>query len=337
MVNRNNNKNKYTSYFTFQLSRLQQWYLLCMITILSFFFYFGLFANTENETSKLQLQSIHRKYGRQITVVINTFKRPQMLEDAIDYYSQCDLVKYIYIIWSEKQPPTESIIMKYEKFIEPKVIFSTQEIDSLNNRFKPLTQTYTDSIFTVDDDMRVNCKDLHTGYEVWQSSPSSLVGYMPRLHIRRSEDTLIYRCWWTVWWRGYYSIILTKAAFLHHKFFVSYTEDMPDSIKALVDKSRNCEDIAMQFHMTNSTQLPPIYVKGHLQDLGALNGISTNKNIITAGHMDQRSFCLNELVKIYGFNPLKYSHVIVDSADNGWTNVPSTWYEYISSDLWKFY
>ena len=74
---------------------------------------------------------------------------------------------------------------------------------------------------------------------------------------------------------------------------------MPASIRALVDKERNCEDLAMQFLVSSQSNLPPIFVKGHLQDLGVLNGISTSKNIISAGHMDKRSQCLNDLVEIY--------------------------------------
>ena len=71
-------------------------------------------------------------------------------------------------------------------------------------------------------------------------------------------------------------------------------------------------------------------------DLGALNGISTSQNAILSKHMNKRSECLNWLVSVYGMNPLIFSHTFVDSASNGWTNTPSTWWEYISSDLWKF-
>lgn len=162
------------------------------------------------------------------------------------------------------------------------------------------------------------------------------MGYMPRLHLRGKDHNLVYRCWWRVWWHGVYSIILTKAAILHHDFFAMYTYNLPKEIHALVDRERNCEDIAMQFLMANVTGLPPIYVKGHLEDLGALNGISTRQNVATAAHMDRRSMCLNELAKIFGRVPLVPSHMIIDSASNGWTNVPSSWWEFISSDLWKW-
>ena len=210
-------------------------------------------------------------------------------------------------------------------------------MDSLNNRFSPLTGSHSDAIFSVDDDMRVPCEELLLAYQVWRGSPRSLIGFMPRIHLR-SQGKLVYRCWWRVWWSGTYSIILTKAAMLHHDYFKKYFQEMPQSIRDLVDRSRNCEDLAMQFLISNSTSLPPIYVKGHLQDLGVLNGLSTNQNVVSAGHMDARSQCLNDLEAIYRRNPLVKSQIVVDSGLAGlWVNEPSTWYEYLSSDLWNFF
>jgi len=184
--------------------------------------------------------------------------------------------------------------------------------------------------------MRVPCVELELGQEVFRGSSQSIIGFMPRIHVRGAGG-YIYRCWWRVWWYGAYSIILTKAAFLHHRYFHLYTNVMPEKIRKYVDDSRNCEDLAMQFLVSNITGLRPIYIKGHLTDLGVLNGISTSKNVIAAGHMDKRTDCLNELVKLYDNKlPLIKSHIIIDAAANKWTNEPSTWWEYISSDLWNF-
>jgi hypothetical protein len=183
--------------------------------------------------------------------------------------------------------------------------------------------------------MRVPCHELAVAYDVWRGSSRSLIGFMPRVHIRRNGK-LTYRCWWRVWWEGSYSIILTKAALLHHDYFKAYFQLLPSSIRDLVDKHRNCEDIAMQYLVANMTSLPPIYVKGHLEDKGALNGISTSQNVLKAGHMKERDWCLNTLEKMFGHNPLVKSHFFVDLADNRLTNSPSTWFEYLSSDLWKW-
>ena len=129
---------------------------------------------------------------------------------------------------------------------------------------------------------------------------------------------------------------MTKAAFIHHDFFKVYTDSMPPGVHAFIDAGRNCEDIAMQYLVSNRTALPPIYVRGYMTDLGVLGGISTSRNIVSAAHMDARSNCLTQLSKLFRGTPLVYSKTIVASAANGWINAPSTWSEYISSDLWNF-
>jgi len=197
----------------------------------------------------------------QLTIVMNTFKRNDMMLDAIKFYSTCPVVKHIYITWSEKQPPPPRITARFTNRQHPTVTFRQEPEDSLNNRFHPISGPHNDAIFSVDDDMRVPCEDLDLAYEVWRGSPRSIVGYMPRIHLRRKNGKLEYRCWWRVWWHGLYSIILTKAAILHHDYFELYSQPHHAMVRNLVDRRRNCEDIAMQFLVANTTMLPPIYVK----------------------------------------------------------------------------
>jgi hypothetical protein len=260
-----------------------------------------------------------------------------MLSSAIDYYSKCHQhVESIHITWSESTPPPESLKKKLNQYHTPLILFDEYTTDSLNNRFIPLTSHFTNAIFAVDDDMRVPCSDLELAFETWLNNQQAIVGFMPRIHVIQN-GLLQYRCWWSVWVKGAYSIMLTKAAFLHHNYFDLYTNHMPKTIHQFIDHGMNCEDIAMQYLVTNHTSLPPVYVKGHISDLGVLGGISTSRNIVTAAHMDARSNCLNQLSTLFGKTPLVYSHTIVDSAANGWFNAPSTWSEYISSDLWNFF
>lgn len=298
------------------------------------------------------------------------------------------------MIWSESDKVPNHILQRYSSYQEssslagsiPIIYFDVQTIDSLNNRFKPLPpNTRTEAILSVDDDMRIPCDELSLSFEVWRNSPRNLIGFMPRLHVaipnhpaqslranqndgdkpkESKEQTGIYsnvyyayRCWWKVWARGEYSMILTKAAILHHDFFHAYFNILPKTVFTYIDDRRNCEDIAMQFLASNMTGLPPIYVKGHLSDkgncnvinylsisieffllspVGALGGISTSQNVVKAKHMQARDECVNDLIQIFGRNPLQASHVVIDAAYNGWTHSPSTWLEYISSDLWKW-
>lgn len=104
-----------------------------------------------------------------------------------------------------------------------------------------------------------------------------------------------YGGWWSVWWMGTYSMVLSKAAFFHRKYLDLYTHEMPSSIHDyvsreryglngnflgdiwdseinlllnfkdifLIFRARNCEDIAMSLLVANATGAPPIWVKGN--------------------------------------------------------------------------
>jgi hypothetical protein len=311
----------------------KQWKYLLLLLMFSVVTYLYIIVG---DLSPAVDRSISNANDRQLTIVMNTFQRHDLMTDAIDHYKRCKLVGNFHIVWSEKTPPPTNLVAQYAMHSSPKIVFDVHTIDSLNNRFKPLNGSFTDAIFSVDDDMRVSCADLNLAYEVWKGSQHSLVGFMPRTHLRKNNQ-LVYRCWWTVWWRGSYSIILTKAAILHHNYFKVYTHKMPQVIRDYIDSKRNCEDIAMQYLMSEETNLPPIYVKGHLTDKGGLGGISTSKSAFRSAHMKDRSACLNDLVDLYKHNPLVGSHVVVDTASDVFANQPSTWMEYISSDLWNFF
>mmetsp|Transcript_24078 Transcript_24078/g.36118 ORF Transcript_24078/g.36118 Transcript_24078/m.36118 type:complete len:428 (-) Transcript_24078:101-1384(-) len=278
------------------------------------------------------------KNEQMYTIVVNTFRRPDMLAKFIKHYQTCPRAESIRVVWSDQQnypPVPESDPQLFSRF--KKVVYQIQETDSLNNRFRPIDDLKTNAVFHVDDDIKVPCSDLDFAFEVWQNSPKSMVGFMPRTHTPIFVDSVLqytYNCWWKVWWDGSYSMILTKAAFLHKDYMDLYTNHMPQGIKKFVDAGKNCEDIAMSFMVANETNLPPIYVRGSLQDHGVFNGISTSKSWTSGGHMVERNGCLNKLVEFYdGKMPLVKGHAISAPASSWMINQPATWLEYFSTDI----
>ncbi|KAM7499349.1 hypothetical protein LguiA_023763 [Lonicera macranthoides] len=268
--------------------------------------------------------SPHRLTGprKGYALLINTWKRNDLLKQSISHYSLCPRLDSIHIVWSEPDPPSDSLVKFLNRVVQSKAIdgrkielkFDINKEDSLNNRFKEISDLNTDAIFSIDDDIIFPCSSVEFAFSVWQSAPDTMVGFVPRMHwadqLKSRRDFYIYGGWWSVWWTGTYSMVLSKAAFLHKKYLRLYTKEMPASIREYVTKNRNCEDIAMSFLVANSTGAPPIWVKGKIFEIGS-TGISS-----LGGHTERRTHCVNRFVSEYGGMPLiSTSLKAVDSRD----------------------
>ncbi|KAG6537170.1 hypothetical protein ZIOFF_002256 [Zingiber officinale] len=209
------------------------------------------------------------------TVLINTWKRDSLLKKTVAHYASCPKVDAIHVVWSEPDPPSESLKTHLRNILESKYSnkpyfqFNLNEEDDLNNRFKLIEGLKTDAIFSVDDDVIVRCSMLEFAFTVWQTASDTMVGFVPRMHWLSKEENggihYKYGGWWSVWWTGTYSMILSKTAFFHQKYLDMYTHQMPSAIREYVRRKRNCEDIAMSLLVANATRAPPIWVKGSCQ------------------------------------------------------------------------
>ena len=82
----------------------------------------------------------------------------------------CERVDSIRVVWSENgTAPQEGEKDKDWFSNKKKVFYDKYHTTSLNNRFVPPEGLGTDSVFAVDDDIRVPCADLDFAYEVRKS------------------------------------------------------------------------------------------------------------------------------------------------------------------------
>ncbi|XP_061376640.1 glycosylinositol phosphorylceramide mannosyl transferase 1-like isoform X3 [Gastrolobium bilobum] len=255
---------------------------------------------------------------------MNTWKRYDLLKQSLMHYSSCPRLESVHIVWSEPNPPSDFLSKFLHHVIESKstdgrqvkLKFDINKEDSLNNRFKEIKDLDTDAVFSIDDDVIFPCSSVEFAFDVWQSAPDTMVGFVPRGHwVDSSEgngDKFRYGGWWSVWWTGTYSMVLSKAAFFHKKYFSLYTKQMPASIREYVTKNRNCEDIAMSFLVANATDAPPIWVKGKIFEIGS-TGISS-----LGGHSERRTECVNRFTAVYGRMPLVSTSVKAVDSRNIW-------------------
>jgi len=219
---------------------------------------------------------------KSFVVIINTYKRPEMLKLAVNHYAKtCGKefgISQVFVVWAElsREPPlldeifgsddTSSFLRHGEvpeshKSNRAPVNFIRVPKDSLNSRFLPIKGLKNDAVFMIDDDVQVQCTSLSMGFEAWRHNSNVLVGYYPRLaspsvfsKVSDSNAThgrieLVYHTWPIVFARDKFNFILTKASFFHKKYLQMYFDPAknPKEILEYVDEHKNCEDIAMAF------------------------------------------------------------------------------------------
>jgi glucuronyl/N-acetylglucosaminyl transferase EXT2 len=320
-------------------------------------------VGTRERTDDINISLLNKDSSpeKSFAVAINTYKRPDMLRDAVQHYADtCGRragVSQVFVIWAEQgaQVPesssffTASTTLRNSKTIlanRAEVHVLQKAKDSLNSRFEPIEQLQSTSVFMVDDDLRVACPSLSHGFHAWNHHPDSMVGYYPRLASTprsdpQSQSELIYHTWPFVYMQHRFNFVLTKASFLHSKYLELYTSDQfPQSIRDHVDKNMNCEDIAMSLLVANYTKYKsgsapanPIYLEGRVHDAGLFGGISTG-----SGHMTTRSECLTKLTAIFRENgwgsPLSYE---VPLSDYSWIkHAPGFWWQYRPSNFFEW-
>ncbi|CAM9836321.1 unnamed protein product [Ectocarpus fasciculatus] len=266
--------------------------------------------------------------GGMFTVLINTFERPRQMEEAVRHYAKCPSVESVRVAWSEPTRPPDATTSPL-LFDHPRPVrIHAYPTTSINNRFIPPSDLMTEAVFVVDDDIAVPCEHLLPAFNTWQQHPDTLVGFFPRSHsyqpaaaagVKEDEGNgkWEYLYFWRVLWSMEYSIVLTKAAFVHAKYLELYSSggegggvdgvggggggvaaaqelrrddragagsEWSEAIvqamvrtRAYVDSHRNCEDIAMQMAVTSVSGLPPVAAFAPVVDIGLFGGISTGE------------------------------------------------------------
>ncbi|ETN63850.1 exostosin-2 [Anopheles darlingi] len=234
------------------------------------------------------------------TAVILTYDRIESLYILIQKLATVPSLQKILVVWNNqrKAPPHPSLFPKIGK---PLKIIQTAA-NKLSNRFYPYEEIETEAILTIDDDIvMLTADELDFGYEVWREYPDRIVGFPSRTHV---WDNQTGRWRYESEWTNQISMVLTGAAF-HHKYWsYLYTNAMPGNIKEWVDEHMNCEDIAMNFLVSNITSKPPIKVAPRKKFKCPE---CTNNEMLSAdlNHMTERSACINRFAAIYGTMPLR--------------------------------
>ncbi|KAB2619232.1 exostosin-like 3 [Pyrus ussuriensis x Pyrus communis] len=268
----------------------------------------------------------------QLTVLINGYSesRIPLLQSIVTTYAASSLVLSILVLWGNPSTPSQTLSQLARNLTDSSFGFSGisvihQASDSLNNRFLPRPEIKTRAVLVCDDDVEVDPKSLEFAFRMWGSNPDRLVGFFVRSHdIDLSRKEWIY----TVH-PDKYSIMLTKFMLLKSEYLYRYScagGPVMASMRKIVDKAQNCEDLLMNFVVADEVNAGPILVgaervrdwgdarndhedgdgdaRGGLTGEVAQVGLSSRKT----KHRTRRGECISEFHRMLGRMPLRFSY-----------------------------
>ncbi|GJP42252.1 hypothetical protein CLOM_g1839 [Closterium sp. NIES-68] len=191
---------------------------------------------------------------------------------------------------------------------ESKIHIVRQLSDSLNDRFLPRKFIRTRAVIICDDDITIDDKTLEFALRVWGENEQRLVGFFPRAHVYSLEE----KGWVYTKREDRYSIVLTKLFILHADYLFRYTCHTPEGVKEYVDSGKNCEDIAMNFVVSQRAKVGPLLVDGKPRDWGDTRNSEKELSDVglsaRAGHKKDRGGCIGAFQRLWGAMELRYSY-----------------------------
>lgn len=185
----------------------------------------------------------------QLTILVNGFieARLPLLQSTLKTYSSSPAVHSILLLWSNTSTPDSLLQSTTFESLGSPIYILRQSSTSLNDRFLPRKLIETKAVMICDDDITVEVRNLEFALEVWRENMERIVGFFPRAH----SFAMAEKSWVYTKHPGRYSILLTKSMVLATEYLWRYTCEMPEGVRAYVDKGMNCEDIAMNFLVAN--------------------------------------------------------------------------------------
>jgi len=254
------------------------------------------FAGPAHSGHAIEVDAFGGTQGDSFTIVINAFKRDDLLEKGLTHWMNCTEPTEIAVIWNDAGRSIPSFLSNLLE-AEPRLHVYKPATSNLTNRFFPRSFD-TQALFSVDDDVLYECSVVQHAFEVWQTHPEKLVGFHPRI---MHEDGM-----YTGGPDGANLVFITKGGFAHKRWYERFFLDKFSHLRDLVNTAITGEDILMSYIHASASQgqgsilLPT----GRYQELD-LNGprslqhrTSNERLKVTKAIISQLGFPLLQLLKM---------------------------------------
>ncbi|GAA5884642.1 hypothetical protein JCM16303_003696 [Sporobolomyces ruberrimus] len=213
------------------------------------------------------------------TVLIATYQRDLLLQPLLKHLTSTPppSLRQILIIWQNVDSPLPEFLSTraLDEYSTSGVAVTVRQSwkNSMNERFRPTLdwgdEIATKSVFIMDDDVVLRKEALEWGYEQFVEAnrygPGRIVGFSPRDFAEAESAVEKGQPEWNYVTkpRNTYSMILSNAAFLKKEWLKKYWEDSSEmrSLRDYVDSVFNCDDILINYLVSNLTGSPPLLLQ----------------------------------------------------------------------------
>lgn len=195
--------------------------------------------------------------SEKLTIRVVAPRKESALRDFVSKYSICPVVEEIQVTWghTSSKPPLATSFT-YSKTHSTVVYDEFVGDDSgwPQAHYSSMLPSRTEAVMLLDADVLIDCEDLKFVQSVWRSGRETMVGVLPRIHMKwKYEDgsptEYTYHGWSRVWWNSAYSLMLSGAAMVHRDL-LKQTKDCEELV-ALLEKHPECHNVALSMWMSS--------------------------------------------------------------------------------------
>ena len=249
------------------------------------------------EVNSLRELVLEEKFTIRVIAPRNDDKQ---LRSFVSKYSICQAVEEIQVVWGHTaNPPPEATDFTYSKTHCP-VVFDVLDDEgewppihygSTNPQF---IKTRTEGVFLMDVDMVMECEDLKFVHSVWRSGRETLVGVLPRVHLKDDKTgQYTYHGWNRVWWNGAYSLLLSGGVMAHNAV-LQQTFNPEEPLQKLLAKHPECYNVGLTMWASSPRKAPLAKEKEKEKDQGSQHSskpvvwaqVPVRRSGTTSAHVD---------------------------------------------------
>jgi hypothetical protein len=197
------------------------------------------------------------------------------------------------------------------------IVLKRMPTNDMNNRYLNFDEIMYDCVINLDDDVMHPVESMQQLVRLWSAHFFDYyVGWYPqgRIHVIEENKYVYKNHSWVDKIDGISSMLLPSGSVYHRRFLDAYNSEPNRPAREVVSKLLNCDDVLMNFVIANATDRGPVVIDDwstlkRSAELKALSENTENAQWKSPEHMNKRTECLNEFLRIYGRMPLRYSTV----------------------------